>query len=83
MFQKLKKGYFLGRRGIEQGRTVLFSKDLRLKNKFERPRDIFFNQYWANVATTVGAEIDSVGYGFFRLRKDGRTTFVKRGEVML
>jgi cyanophycin synthetase len=83
ILQKLKKGIILGRRGFEQGRTVLFSKDWRLKNKFEVPREIFFNNYWENVAKTVGAEIDSVGYGYYRLKRDGKTTFVRRGEVML
>ncbi len=83
MFQKLKKGIFLGRRGFEQGRTVLFSKDWRLKNRFEAPRDVFFNDYWTKVAASVGADIDSVGYGYFRLQRDGKTTFVRRGEVML
>jgi len=83
MFQKLKKAIFLGRRGFEQGRTVLFSKDWRLKNRFEAPRDVFFNDYWVKVAQAVGAEIDSVGYGYFRLKRDGKSTFVKRGEVML
>ncbi len=83
MLKKLKKGFFLGLRSIEQGRTVLFSKDWRLRNQFERPRSIFFNRYWNNVAEGVGAEIDFVGYGFFRLRRDGKTTFVRQGEVML
>ena len=83
IFNKLKKGIFLGRRSFEQGRTVLFSKDWRLRNEFEAPRDVFFNDYWLKVAKAVGAEIDSVGYGYFRLKLDGKTTFVRRGEVML
>lgn len=83
MMSKIKKGVFLGRRRIEQARVVLLSEDWRLRKKFESTRDVFFNDYWNNVAKAVGADLDKVGYGFFRLRKNGKTTFVRRGEVML
>lgn len=83
MLDKLRKGFYLGRRRIEQANTVLFSEDWRLRNRFEAQREVFFNDYWPTVAKAIDATIDSVGYGFFRLKRDGKTTFVRRGEVML
>lgn len=83
MLDKLRKAYFLGRRRFEQANTVLLSKDWRLKNQFDAPRKVFFHSYWQTVAQTIGAEIDEVGYSFYRLRKNGKTTFVRRGEVSL
>lgn len=83
MLDKLTKAYYLGRRRFEQAHTVLLSKDWRLKNQFDAPRKVFFHRYWQEVANTVGAELDEVGYGFYRLRRNGKTTFVRRGEVML
>lgn len=83
MISKLKKGIYLGRRGIEHARVIFLSEDWRLRTKFEAPREVFFNSYWHKVAESIGADIDSVGYGFFRLHRSGKTTFVRRGEVML
>lgn len=83
MLNNLKKGYYLGRRRFEQANTVLFSEDWRLRTRFEAQRDVFFNAYWPTVANAIEAKIDSVGYGFFRLERDDKTTFVRRGEVML
>jgi hypothetical protein len=35
------------------------------------------------LAKEASAKIDSVGYGFYRLKRDGFSTFVRHGEVML
>ncbi len=83
MIEKIKKGFFLGRRGLERGHAVLFSKEWKLRNQFEVTREKFFDNYWVTLADQIGAEIDSIGYGYYRLNRDGKTTFVRRGEVML
>lgn len=83
MILKAKKNIYKGRRRFEQVRTVLLSEDWRLKKKFDRPRELFFSAYWQTVADSIHATLDSVGYEFFRLKREGKTTFVRRGEVML
>jgi len=83
MILRMKKNIYLGRRRFEQVRTVLVSQDWRLRKKFDKPREVFFARYWQSVADSLDAKIDSVGYGFFRLTRDDKATFVRRGEVML
>lgn len=51
--------------------------------RFAARRLSYFHNYWHRVATSVGSEIDDVGYGFYRLRKNGLVTYVRHGEVML
>ena len=83
MLLKARKNIYEGRRRLEQVRTVLLSEDWHLKKKFNQPRELFFSHYWQTVANSINATLDSVGYDFFRLRRDGKTTFVRRGEVTL
>lgn len=62
---------------------MLLSDEYRLIEPFNDLRRAFFKDYWETVAKSVNAEIDSVGYGFYRLKREGRRTFVRNSEVML
>lgn len=63
--------------------SKLPSEARQLDRRFEALRDRFFQAYWAAVAHDLGADIEAMGYGFYRLRKGDKATFVRRGEVML
>lgn len=54
-----------------------------LYQQFESVRNTFFDRYWRAVAAEIGARIEPLGYGFYRLQKEHNQTFVRRGEVML
>lgn len=43
----------------------------------------FFESMWREAATALGAGIEDVGYGFFRISRGPRTTFVRDSDVML
>lgn len=83
LFSDLKEEMISARRYTAFLWSKLPSEERQLNRRFEALRDRFFQAYWGGVAHEVGAEIDAVGYGFYRLRKRGLTTFVRRGEVML
>jgi cyanophycin synthetase len=38
---------------------------------------------WRQAAAAIGAEIEDVGYGFFRVSRGPRATFVRQSDVML
>jgi D-alanine-D-alanine ligase-like ATP-grasp enzyme len=61
----------------------LASPERALYLQFEPVRGAFFDRYWRGVAAEIGARIEPVGYGFYRLQKQHKSTFVWRGEVML
>lgn len=51
--------------------------------EFDRRRSQFYRDYWEDVAQVIGAEIESLGYGFFKLSKGDRWTYVHADKVML
>lgn len=81
--QFFKQGLISTRYFSELAWARLLSRERRLYRQFEPLRESFFDDYWRKVAVEIEAEIDAVGYGFYRLKKYGKTTFVRRGEVML
>ena len=83
MMSKLKKIYYLGRRTYQQVLFVAFSDEFRSRRPFNGLRQVYFKDFWQKIAKEASAEIDSVGYGFYRLKRDGFSTFVRHGEVML
>lgn len=54
-----------------------------MEMRFAEVRSRFFKNYWMGVAQNIGADIVSIGDGFYRLNKGGKRTFVRQGEVML
>jgi cyanophycin synthetase len=46
-------------------------------------RERFFESMWRQTAAAIGAGIDDVGYGFYRISRGARSTFVRRSDVML
>ena len=46
-------------------------------------RQRFFPMLWSETAAAIGARIEDVGYGFYRISRDARTTFVRQSDVML
>ena len=83
MLEQFKEGMLLTRRGLELVQARIPSGERRLERLFEKRRAAFFDAYWKRAAAAAGAEIEAVGYEFYRLRKNGRLTYVRRGEVML
>lgn len=72
-----------GRRVFELVRSKLPSGERRLERQFEALRSLFFKSYWLEVSRDIGADIEDVGDGFYRLSRGGKRTFVYNGEVML
>ncbi len=70
------------RRTLEFLRSRMPSRQ-RMERRFDALRSRFFQNYWAQVAWDIGADIDAVGDGFYRLSRGEKRTFVRRGEVML
>lgn len=71
------------RRAFELVRARMPSEQRTMERRFEALRSRFFNNYWMEVAQDIGADIDAVGDGFYRLSRAGKRTFVRQGEVML
>lgn len=75
--------YTFARRNLEFILSRMPSWERTCYRRFAARRSQYFNTYWHAVADTVDAEIESIGYDFFRLRRNGRVTYVRHGEVML
>jgi cyanophycin synthetase len=43
----------------------------------------FYSTYWEQIAKNIGAQIESLGYGYLRLHRDNKSTIVNRYYVML
>lgn len=79
----LHRGLTATRHITELAWSRLASSERTLDQQFEPVRGAFFDKYWREVAVEIGADIEPVGYDFYRLQKKRKTTFVRRGEVML
>lgn len=73
----------IARRHFEFLVSRLPSRERRCYRQFAIRRADYFRSYWYDVAARVDARIEDIGYGFFRLRKNSRSTCVRQGEVML
>jgi len=51
--------------------------------RFRELRKEFYDDLWAKAAGNVGAEYSPWKFGYTRIRRDGLTTVVSRGRVML
>ena len=71
------------RRNVEYILSKLPSRDRSLYKRFDAVRRDYFRSYWQAVANDINADIENLGYDYFRLVKDGKKTFVRYGEVML
>ena len=83
MPSKLLKGAALTRKTAERVVQRLALKERQLYSQFDARRSAFFKSYWGNIAKTVGAQIDDIGYEFFRLKRNNLTTYVQHGQVMI
>lgn len=52
-------------------------------SNFFKLKSSYYKQYWEVVAYEIGADIEHVGYEFYKLTKSGKDTFVRQYEVML
>lgn len=68
---------------IESVRARAPTRERALLRRFAALRERYFYHYWLAVAGDIGADIDDVGDGFYRLIRRGQRTFVYQGEVML
>jgi D-alanine-D-alanine ligase-like ATP-grasp enzyme len=50
---------------------------------YRKLRSKFYKEFWAEIATNIGAEIHFDGFGFTRINSNDLTTFVKQYQVML
>lgn len=71
------------RRIIELLRLRMPSKERNLAQDFDALRIQYFNNYWTDVSQAIGANIEDVGEGFYRLSRGKIKTFVYQGQVML
>ncbi len=71
------------RKYYEKAKTVLTEVRHRDRAKFNELRRRYYQRYWESAAREYGAEIESMGFDYFRIRKGGRWTFVNRSDVMI
>ena len=71
------------RRLYDRARRNLSPSQRRERIQFDRLRDTFYLDFWAETATALGATVEPIGYGYLRIAKAGRWTLVRRSEVML
>lgn len=55
----------------------------RREADFRNLRARFYLEYWSNAAQAIGAEIEELGYGFLKIRRDGKSTIVRGYSVQL
>jgi len=71
------------RQRYEQLKRRFSANDRRQEANFGRLRAAFFDRFWREAARNIGAEIEWLGYGFFRITKAGKWTLVYDSKVML
>lgn len=71
------------RRVLELLRARIPSDERRLEQRFEALRARYFCHYWMEMCREIGAELEDVGDGFYRINRGQKWTFVRQGEVML
>ncbi|MCG8382939.1 MAG: cyanophycin synthetase [Gammaproteobacteria bacterium] len=70
-------------RRSKQVMTLLNPEIRENLQKFQSHRSTFYQAYWLKVAKNIGAEIDNLGDGYFRLCKNSVVTYVRGEFVML
>lgn len=66
-----------------RARHVLDSGVRRRDTALGAVRERFFEIMWQQTAAAIGARIEDVGYGFYRISRGARSTFVHHSDVML
>lgn len=51
--------------------------------RFRTLRESFYTKLWTETAHQVGADIQDIGYGFYKIQVGGRATYVHNSMVML
>lgn len=81
-------GFFsknLGRalRYAERGRQLFDAEGRRMRKAYGSLRSRYYRDYWEKVAADLGAELEDVGQGYYRLRWQGQHTWVCGFEVQI
>jgi D-alanine-D-alanine ligase-like ATP-grasp enzyme len=64
-------------------RSTINRKNQRMARRFTALRDEFYRGYWEQAARETSSEIDDLGFGFLRIRRNNAWTAVKQYNVML
>ena len=51
--------------------------------RYRKVRELYYKQYWENVAADIGAKISPWPGGHYIISKDGKSTLVKQSQLML
>lgn len=66
-----------------KGLRLLDVAAVRADIRFAALRKRYYRHFWVNVAQECGAELESLGYGFTRLTRNGASIMVRGPEVRL
>lgn len=64
-------------------RRIVDAHTISERRRFEAVRMRFYNELWRDAAADVGAALERLPNGVFRISRLGRSTFVDRSELML
>lgn len=73
----------MARRYYGRGKSLVDLSSRKQRAKFELLRMRFYEVYWKEIAASFGAQIEDIGYGFLKVTKGDKQTFVRRYNVML
>ena len=67
----------------EQVCQLLKLREEKQAGDFHRLRNAFYGCFWREAAQNIGAEVEDLGHGFLRIRKNGKWTLVNLYRVPL
>ena len=77
------QGSFARRFWLRGRRRITEFSGIRERHRFEAVRTRFYDTLWREAAADVGATIEPLPGGIFRIARRGRSTFVERSTLML
>jgi len=83
MFRGLANNLIRARFRYEQVCQLLKFREEKQAADYRRLRNAFYGCFWREAAQIVGAEVEDLGYGFLRIRKNGKWTLVNLYRVPL
>ncbi len=83
LMKYIVKKYVAARRYYEIFKSLTALKQKRQRAAFTALRESYYERVWREAAHSVNAEIESLGYGYLRIKKEHQWTLVKEGLVML
>lgn len=83
MSNKLTKVLPELRRRYEQIRSLMNQQERANNLRIDALHAKFYDQYWRQAAKHIGADIEAIGYGYYKISLGGFSTFVRNGNVML